>query len=275
MVAVANQPVNQYERACRAWPILAARAAAGKTITYGDLAKQLGMHPRPIRFVLGKIQERCLDDKKPPLTILVVNQSGRPGTGFIAWDVENLPEGFKKVFAYPWADEPNPFAFAGDGSTPEALAAHIVRKPQEASAVYGRIQNRGVAQIVFRLALLTAYGQRCAFCGLSIESALEAAHIIPWSQASHADRVLPSNGLLLCATHHALFDSGILTIRRDHKIECRKQALPGHRWNQADRQAVAALHGQTMSLPTDQRHRPSDAAIAHRAKHLRGAVLCA
>ena len=269
MVAAANQGVNQYERAYRAWPILTARAAAGTTITYGELAKQLGMHPRPIRFVLGRIQDRCLDDKKPPLTILVVNESGRPGTGFIAWDAEDLPEGYRKVFAYPWADEPNPFSFAGDGSTPDGLAAQIVRKPEEAIAIYGRIQNRGVAQIVFRLALLRAYGQRCAFCGLSIESALYAAHIIPWSQASHAERILPSNGLLLCATHHALFDSGILSVSPDHRIECRKQQLPGHRWNQADRQAAVALHGQPMTLPTDPRHRPSAAAIAHRAEGLR------
>ena len=268
MVAAPNRLVNQYERAYRAWPILTSRAAAHETITYGELAKQLGMHPRPIRFVLGKIQERCLDDKRPPLTILVVNQRGRPGTGFIAWDADNLSEGYQKVFAYRWAEDSNPFAFAGDGSTPEELADHIIRKPHDAQAVYGRIQNRGVGQIVFRLALLKAYSERCAFCGLSIESALEAAHIIPWSDASHADRVLPSNGLLLCATHHALFDAGILTIGQHHAIECRTQALPGHRWTEADRRAAIAFGGQTMRLPTDLRHRPSNVAIAHRAKRL-------
>jgi putative restriction endonuclease len=268
MRADANLPVNQYERAYRAWPILTARAAARMTITYGELAKDLGIHPRPIRFVLDKIQDRCCDDKKPPLTILVVNQSRRPGTGFIAWDADNLDEGYERVYAFPWAEWPNPFAFAGDGSTPEGLADRIVREPGEAEAVYNRIQNRGVAQVVFRIALLQAYGQCCTFCGLSIASALQAAHIIPWAEASHADRVLPSNGLLLCATHHALFDSAVLTIGQDLKIDCRQQALPGHRWTEADRRSAIALHGHAMTLPKDPRHRPSGAAIAHRVKRL-------
>jgi putative restriction endonuclease len=263
-----SQKVNQYERAFRTWPILTARAAERKTITYGELAKHLGIHPRPIRFVLGVIQQRCLDDKKPPLTILVVNQSGRPGHGFIAWDVDDLDKGYEQVFAFPWAEWPNPFAFADDGSTLEELADHVVRKPQEASVVYGRIQNRGFAQIVFRLALLTAYNRRCAFCGLSIVSALQAAHIIPWADASHAERVLPANGLLLCATHHALFDTGIMTVDQDRHIECRQGELPGHRWTEADRRAAIALHGQSLSLPADPRHQPSGKALAYRAKRL-------
>ena len=262
-----GDPVNQYERSFRAWPILTARAALKSTITYGELAAVLHIHPRPIRFVLGVIQDWCLNEKKPPLTIVVVNQDQHlPGLGFIAWDTNNLAEGYEQVFAYPWAELSNPFGFAGNGATPEELARRLITKPDEASAIYARIQNRGFAQVIFRLALLAAYGRRCAFCGLSLTDALQAAHIIPWSKASFAERVLPSNGLLLCSTHHALFDAGILTIAPDQKIICQKNKIPGHHWNDVDDRAAVALHGQLIALPADERHRPSNAALAYRAQ---------
>jgi putative restriction endonuclease len=46
---------------------------------------------------------------------------GQPGEGFVAWDVEDLEEGYRRVYAYPWDQLPNPFAFAGTGQTPEEL----------------------------------------------------------------------------------------------------------------------------------------------------------
>jgi hypothetical protein len=52
------------------------------------------------------------------------------------------------VWAYPWHQIPNPFAFAHDGDTPDDLARYLVRDPQTSAAVYGRINNRGVAQDV-------------------------------------------------------------------------------------------------------------------------------
>jgi putative restriction endonuclease len=109
--------INQAERAYRAWPILTRRAAEGKTITYGELGALLGVHPRAIRYVLGLIQDFCLEEKLPPLTILIVNQSGRPGTGFIAHDFDKLEEGGSLVRAYNWKTVPNPFEFASDGTT--------------------------------------------------------------------------------------------------------------------------------------------------------------
>jgi putative restriction endonuclease len=258
--------VNQYERAYRAWPFLTAAAAAGTTVTYSELANALGIHHRPIRYILAVIQDWCLDEKKPPLTILVVSQDrGEPGQGFIAWDTSDLAEGYKQVYSFPWTQVANPFAFAGGGATPEQLAHRLVIQPGDAGEIYGRIQNRGFAQVVFRLALLAAYGRRCAFCGLGLTDALEAAHIIPWSKASFAERVLPSNGLLLCATHHSLFDAGILTVTPDRTIRCRQDRLSGHPWNEADRRASMALDGKAMALPADTRHYPSHAALAYRA----------
>ena len=177
--------VNQYERASHAWPVLTTAAANRTTITYTELANELQIHPRPIRYVLAVIQDWCLREKKPPLTILVVNQSRRqPGQGFIAWDTNNLREGYEQVYSFPWSVLSNPFEFADDGSTPEDLAHRLVSNPDNAAEVYARVKNRGFGQVVFRLALLATYRGRCAFCGLSLTDALQAAHIIPWSKAS-------------------------------------------------------------------------------------------
>ena len=71
--------VNQVERAYRAWPILIKRAESRSTSTYGELGQALGVHHRAIRYVLGVIKDYCLEEGLPPLTILIINASGRPG----------------------------------------------------------------------------------------------------------------------------------------------------------------------------------------------------
>ena len=69
----------------------------------------------------------------------------------------------------------------------------------------------------FRHEVLTAYGYRCAVCGLKIEMqdktvAIEAAHI-KWHQAGGPDHT--ANGLALCTLHHKLFDVGAFTLNHD------------------------------------------------------------
>ena len=64
-------------------------------------------------------------------------------------------------------------------------------------------------QSAFRVALMEAYGGRCAITGCAVEAVLEAAHITPYlgPLANHV-----SNGLLLRADLHTLFDCGLLAI---------------------------------------------------------------
>jgi len=80
--------VNHEERAARAWPVLTATAQQRTTVTYGKLGKAIGIHQRPVRYVLGLVQEYCLAENLPPLTILVVQALGaKPGSsspGFFA-----------------------------------------------------------------------------------------------------------------------------------------------------------------------------------------------
>ena len=258
----------QYQRASLAWPVLTETAANESKITYLALSERIGIHPRPIRFVLGVIQNHCLREKLPPLTILVVNRRGVPSEGFIAWDVDDLEEGYRLVYGYPWHELPNPFGFAEAGTTLEQLAQRLVTKPEESAAVYGLIKNRGVAQDVFRLALLLAYGRRCAFCGLSLQAALQAAHIIRWSEATIDQRMDPRNGLLLCATHHALFDAHVLTVTVDRRITFRPPRRATHRWTDADQHAAISLDGRRISLPVDPGLQPSTEALQYRVGRL-------
>lgn len=69
------------------------------------------------------------------------------------------------------------------------------------------IRRRG--QPEFRRMLLKAYSGKCAITGCDAVDALEAAHISPYRGP---DTNHPSNGMLLRADIHTLFDLGLLTI---------------------------------------------------------------
>lgn len=69
------------------------------------------------------------------------------------------------------------------------------------------VRRRG--QIQFREELLDAYEGRCVFSGCDASEALEAAHIIPYL-GPNSNRT--SNGLLLRADLHTLFDLGLISV---------------------------------------------------------------
>ncbi|MEP0853426.1 pentapeptide repeat-containing protein [Funiculus sociatus GB1-A4] len=69
------------------------------------------------------------------------------------------------------------------------------------------VRRRGQAE--FRKSLLKAYNYRCAITGCDAEQALEAAHIKPYNGTQTND---PSNGLILRADLHTLFDLKLIAI---------------------------------------------------------------
>lgn len=68
---------------------------------------------------------------------------------------------------------------------------------------------RRQGQTKFRQDLLEAYDNCCAISGCHVKEALEAAHIIPYSETENNH---PSNGLLLRADIHTLFDLYLVAI---------------------------------------------------------------
>lgn len=101
------------------------------------------------------------------------------------------------------------------------------------------IKERDVAPAVrdqgFRRAIVRAYDHRCAICGVRIltadgQTAVAAAHIIPWSISYNDD---PRNGLALCHLCHWAFDKGLLTFGDRYQVKTSPQLantpnLPGH-----------------------------------------------
>lgn len=102
----------------------------------------------------------------------------------------------------------------------------------------------------FRRAVVRIYDHRCALCGVRMltsegRTAVDAAHIIPWS-ISHNDD--PHNGMALCGLCHWTFDQGLLSVSEKYKIilssELRvDQNVPGH---------LLTLEGRAIIGPTEQ-----------------------
>lgn len=122
---------------------------------------------------------------------------------------------------------------------------------------------RGKMQEDFRNILLKIYGCTCAVCGLSIEVALEAAHIIPYSKANEEQRVDPQNGILLCAVHHKLFDRGIIKINEHYELYCQNEVVV----TEYDQLMLTPFHQKELSLPHEKEYLPNKEYLKnHRAK---------
>ena len=250
--------VNQHERAYRTWGILTQCVSNRRSITYGQLAEKLSIHPRPTRFILDVIQNYCLEEKLPPLTILAVNQTtGLPGPGFIAWGMDNLEEGRQQVFDFPWSSLENPFTFASDDTSYDNVVDDIYNNPEQSEDVYSRVKVRGMAQLIFRNALLMAYSSRCAFTGLQFIPCLDASHIIPWAESTHSQRMNIRNGILLSSVHHRLFDQKYITIDEEYKIRFYDPSMQKPPpYSRYDKLLTAELEGKVIHLPHNQNHWP-------------------
>jgi putative restriction endonuclease len=91
---------------------------------------------------------------------------------------------------------------------------------------------------------------RCAFCGVRMltsdgRTAVDAAHIIPWSLNHNDD---PHNGIALCGLCHWTFDQGLLGVSVKYRVllssELRiTQNVPGH---------LLTLEGRSIIGPQEQ-----------------------
>ena len=118
--------------------------------------------------------------------------------------------------------------------------------------VTSRVSSRR-GQGKFRDTLLVVYQGRCAITGCPIEETLEAAHIIP-----HQDEITNhiTNGILLRADVHSLFDSDLLGIH-----PATFEVLVASRLEGTEYEALA---GKKITLPEDHRVRPSPEALHER-----------
>lgn len=240
--------VNQHQRAAKAWEVLIKVAEKKDFVRYKELGDKIGIHHRVVRFVLAVIQDYCLENNLPPLTILIGDENGMPGKGFTAWDRDNINQGKEEVYNYNWTSLQNPFRFALKGESEEDLIIKLLEEPEKSKEVYQKVKARGMAQIIFRKALLKAYKSRCAICGVSYKFVLQAAHIIPWSKSSSEQKMDVCNGLLLCANHHCLFDKGYIQIDVNYNIIIAPKLKTN---SNKDKELTTNFDNQKLILPTN------------------------
>lgn len=105
-------------------------------------------------------------------------------------------------------------------------------------------------QPAFRESLTRAYGGRCAITGWEVLEALEAAHIVPFADGG---RAVPTNGLLLRADLHTLFDLHLITVEPDDRTVRVHPRFQGTK--------LAELEGQRIREPKCNSERPARGAI--------------
>ena len=113
------------------------------------------------------------------------------------------------------------------------------------------VARRG--QQTFRAALLAGYGSRCLVTGCDAEAALEAAHIIPYSESFQND---PRNGLLLRGDIHTLFDLGLISVRPTTLVIDLDDSLLDTSYGK--------LHGKSLAFAPTHDLRPSEVALRQR-----------
>lgn len=106
----------------------------------------------------------------------------------------------------------------------------------------------------FRKAIVKLYDHRCALCGVKMctpegHTAVDAAHIKPWSQSYNDD---PTNGMALCKLCHWSFDEGLMSVDKQYNVLISPVVrhydnLPGH---------IMTLSDRPMFRPSESRHWP-------------------
>ncbi len=130
-----------------------------------------------------------------------------------------------------------------------------------------RIVKERVHQPVFRARVLSAYEGKCAICRLRHAELLDAAHI-----RSDADGGAPvvTNGISLCKIHHAAYDTNLLGIDTDYRVQMRPDLLV-----ETDgptlKHTLQELHATKLELPRQRAARPDRDLLAERFEQFEAA----
>ena len=131
------------------------------------------------------------------------------------------------------------------------------------STIRVRLHQRG-----FRERVLHAYRSQCALCNLRHLELLDAAHIIPDGEPESRPTV--DNGLALCKLHHAAFDSFIIGITPDYKIEVRQDILD-EKDGPMLQHGLKELNGNKIYYPSKKIYRPNKEFLEIRFQRFRNA----
>jgi putative restriction endonuclease len=121
-----------------------------------------------------------------------------------------------------------------------------------------------LGQGAFRVLVTDIYARRCAVTQERTLPALDAAHIQPYADGGvHEAR----NGLLLRRDLHSLYDAGYVTVTPDLHFEVSRRIKEEFE----NGRHYYAMHGQTISAPTETWQRPDPAALSwHNVNRYKG-----
>lgn len=148
------------------------------------------------------------------------------------------------------------------GRDPESVDEPTIERLVPAERRYGVIATkRALRDRAFSNRVLTAYGRRCAMCGIQLEL-LDAAHILDASHPDSTDETC--NGIALCTLHHRAFDRAFVTFDTNYRIHLNE--------DMADQFATEGIDGgirefrsalkPLINLPPDTRDRPDARFVA-------------
>jgi len=148
-------------------------------------------------------------------------------------------------------------------ATSPALIEGVVRTVAEPAARFGapRLVVPRLGQGTFRIAVTEAYGRSCAVTGEHSLPVLDAAHIRSYKADGPHD---VSNGILLRADLHRLFDQGYVTMTPDHHLEVSGRL----REDYSNGRSYYPLHGAPLSLPLTAAERPGPEFIRWHNEHV-------
>jgi len=125
-----------------------------------------------------------------------------------------------------------------------------VHQPMVKEVVDDEVYRPVVRNQGFRRAVVKTYDHRCALCGIRIvtaegHTAVDAAHIVPWSKTQNDDI---RNGMALCKLCHWAFDEGMVGVSDSYAVVTSRQIaqnpnFPG---------SLQALSGRSIIAPTNQ-----------------------
>jgi putative restriction endonuclease len=189
--------------------------------------------------------KRCAEDELPLIYFLQVKK--RPATEYVI---------FAPVYVVGWSDESRCFLVDLSELKPGELASPPpVRRQLQLPVVRGEVREltkrfaittvqQRLYEARFRNAVLDAYRERCAVCGLHVRALLDAAHVDGDLDAKPAVDV--REGIALCATHHRAFVAGLIRYDDEYRIHI-----------ESGDPMLLEFDGRTLIVPPEETLRPN------------------
>lgn len=148
----------------------------------------------------------------------------------------------------------------------------FIGQPQNLSEDERRYASRVVRQRLhqpeFRARVLLAYETRCSICKLKSGPLLDAAHIT--SDADEKGFPLVTNGLSMCKLHHAAYDSDLLGVSPEYRIQINDDLL-----HEVDgpmlKHGLQEMNGRDLTVPKRVLDRPDRERLATRFEDFQAA----